>query len=105
MSATHSQQLAVMTPEQIREYVGFAVREELGAMVRQMMRPTDVLVPKEAAEYIKQSEGTLRQWRSQGRGPAYLKDRIGVRYLKKDLDAWLLANRTLTSETPDAPHV
>lgn len=50
------------------------------------------LCTKEAAPYLGKSEETLRHWRSTGRGPHYLKigsGRSSVRYLIKDLDAWI----------------
>ena len=92
----------VLTPEQLTEVVRESVRSEVGAILREASRSSDVLTSEEAAAYIKQSENTLRQWRTQSRGPAYLKDQRGVRYMKKDLDSWLMSNRTLTSE---ATHV
>ena len=42
------------------------------------------------AQYLSYQVSTLRNWRSQGRGPAYIKiDGWTVRYLKEDLDDWL----------------
>lgn len=96
-------QVIVISPEQLTAVVREGVREEVSAILREMGRSSDVMTSKEAAVYMSQSENTLRQWRSQSRGPAYLKDQQGVRYLKKDIDAWLRSNRTLTVEAPDAP--
>lgn len=49
-----------------------------------------LLTPKEAAEYLGIPEGTLAQWRSQRRGPPYIKleERL-VRYRLSDLEAYL----------------
>lgn len=96
-------QLVVISPEQLASVVRDGLRAELGAILREMGRSTDVMTSKEAAAYMNLAENTLRQWRTQSRGPAYLKDQHGVRYLKKDIDAWLCKSRTLTSEAPDAP--
>jgi DNA-binding transcriptional MerR regulator len=45
-----------------------------------------------AAEYLGRSPATLRWWRSKGLGPKFTGRRSGVRYRKRDLDAWLDAN-------------
>lgn len=59
---------------------------------------------REASEYIGMSRSFLRQDRMNGiretrtPGPNYLKIGRSIRYLKTDLDAWLLAcrsNRTI----------
>ena len=49
-----------------------------------------LLTPKEAAEFLGIPEGTLAQWRSQRRGPQYVKleGRL-VRYRITDLEAYL----------------
>jgi hypothetical protein len=49
-----------------------------------------LLTPKEAAEFLCVPEGTLAQWRSQRRGPAFLKleDRL-VRYRRPDLERYI----------------
>jgi predicted DNA-binding transcriptional regulator AlpA len=58
------------------------------------------LTPKEAAAYIKSSTSTLAKKRLFGGGPRYLKIGQSVRYLKADLDAWMLADaRVSTSDT------
>lgn len=52
------------------------------------------LVPQdEAAAYIARPARTLEQWRHRGEGPAYVKVGRAVRYSRRDLDAWLAANR------------
>jgi predicted DNA-binding transcriptional regulator AlpA len=58
------------------------------------------LTSKEAAAYVKSSTSTLAKKRLFGGGPRYLKIGQSVRYLKADLDAWMLAGtRTSTSDT------
>lgn len=57
------------------------------------------LTEKEAAEYIGMSQSFLRKDRMDGvrehrtPGPQFLKLGKSVRYLKEDLDAWLLQHR------------
>ncbi len=60
--------------------------------------------PKEAAEYLQKSEQTLRHWRNQGCGPAYIKcgrGRGSVKYLREDLDAWVAENFQRVSSTAE----
>jgi hypothetical protein len=51
-----------------------------------------LLVPSEAAGYVRRPETTLRQWRYLGRGPRYVKVGHAIRYRRSDLDDWLTAN-------------
>jgi excisionase family DNA binding protein len=49
-----------------------------------------LLTPREAAEYLGLPESTLAQWRSQRRGPPYIKLELRlVRYRCADLEAYL----------------
>lgn len=58
--------------------------------------PSALLDPKQAGEYLG-GEGApfsyagLARWRSEGRGPRYVKVGPFVRYRVSDLDAWLKA--------------
>lgn len=47
----------------------------------------------DAAEYLNSTVGTLRVWRSTGRGPAFVKVANKVRYLQSDLAAYVYARR------------
>jgi excisionase family DNA binding protein len=50
----------------------------------------DALTPKQTAKYVGVSEGALRLWRAEGKGPRYF--RAGeklVRYRRADLDEWI----------------
>lgn len=42
----------------------------------------------EAADFLGFTAGTLRVWRSQGKGPNYYKVGSAVRYEMDDLEAW-----------------
>jgi len=69
-----------------------------GAKPSVAMGSAKLLTPKEAAEFLRVPEGTLAQWRSQRRGPPYLKlERRLVRYRLANLQAWL-ARRTVETE-------
>jgi Helix-turn-helix domain len=55
---------------------------------------TDMLPEDAASDYLGDvPERTLRQWRYLGKGPAYVKVGRHVRYLKRDLDAFIQARR------------
>jgi predicted DNA-binding transcriptional regulator AlpA len=58
-----------------------------------------LLTPKQAAEFLEIPEGTLAQWRSQRRGPPYIKleDRL-VRYRSADLERYIASRIVGTSE-------
>jgi predicted DNA-binding transcriptional regulator AlpA len=60
--------------------------------------PSPALDERDAATYIGYTTSALRAWRRQGRGPAYIKAGRSVRYLVRDLDAWLAAHRVATQE-------
>lgn len=46
----------------------------------------------EAADFLGFTAGTLRVWRSLGKGPSYYKVGNTVRYERDDLEAWKNAN-------------
>lgn len=54
-----------------------------------MTEAQTLFTPEEAAALLRFSRNTLAAWRSKGQGPAYLKMRGSVRYLRTDLDAWV----------------
>jgi Helix-turn-helix domain len=52
------------------------------------------LTEREAAQYLGlKNHRTLQAWRCQRVGPAYLRLVRGIRYLPKDLDAFLATSR------------
>ncbi|HEY0113057.1 MAG TPA: helix-turn-helix domain-containing protein [Allosphingosinicella sp.] len=54
---------------------------------------------REAASRLGLSASTLNKWRTQGRGPKFVKLGRAVCYRPADLDAWLLDHtRSSTSE-------
>lgn len=52
-----------------------------------------ILKPSEAADYIGTTVGTLGNWRSAGKGPAYIKQDRFIRYSRAELDRWLSAQQ------------
>ena len=63
-----------------------------------------LLTPKEAAEFLEIPPGTLAQWRSQRRGPPYIKleERL-VRYRRSDLEEYLSGHLIDTDGLANAP--
>lgn len=62
--------------------------------------PTDLAEGPEAAGTLKVKEGTLATWRSQGKGPPYVKSGRTVRYPRAGLRNYLAAG--LTTPQPAA---
>jgi excisionase family DNA binding protein len=64
------------------------------------------LTETEAAARLGLKVATLRAWRNQGRGPAYVRLGRAVRYLTADIEEFLTSNRHTprTAATPDHPH-
>lgn len=62
-----------------------------------------LLTPREAAEYLGVPESTLAQWRSQRRGPPYIKLELRlVRYRLSDLETYL--GQHVVETEVDKPH-
>ena len=60
-----------------------------------------LLTPAEFAKIASVSVETLAQWRSQKRGPPYVKiSRNCVRYRQSDLDGWLMERIVRTDQDP-----
>lgn len=54
----------------------------------------NLLNPKQAADYLNLSNATLAKWRCIGGGPTFIKYSARcVRYLREDLDSWLIARQ------------
>lgn len=60
--------------------------------------PDELLTPQEASAVVKLSVYTLRDKRSQGGGPRFIKLSPGrggrIRYRRRDIDAWLDSARS-----------
>lgn len=54
--------------------------------------PEPLLTPEQASEWLSIPVGTLRQWRSLGRGPVYVKVGHFVRYKAADLAKFIEDN-------------
>ena len=56
------------------------------------------LTEAEAAARLGLKVATLRAWRNQGRGPAYLRFGRAIRYLAADIDDFLQSNRHVPAD-------
>lgn len=65
----------------------------------QHQQPQPTIDEQDAAPYIGYTPAALRAWRSQGRGPAYIRVNRSIRYRIADLDSWLQAHRVEPRET------
>lgn len=59
--------------------------------------PDGRMKAKDAAIYTGFSEGTLANWRVDGRGPAFVKRGGRIFYLKPVLDKWLMGDGLSTT--------
>jgi predicted DNA-binding transcriptional regulator AlpA len=60
---------------------------------------SQTLAEKDTARYIGMSSAYLRVARRENRGPAFVRVGRTVRYLRADLDAWLIGHRVETRES------
>ena len=58
-----------------------------------MQKMENFLNDEEAAKFLRLSPQTLRNWRTQSRGPAYIKAGRAIRYAMEDLRAFMNQNR------------
>jgi predicted DNA-binding transcriptional regulator AlpA len=61
-----------------------------------------LLNERQVADSCSISVLTLRKWRSEGRGPRYVKIGALVRYRPEDVDAWIQSH---ASQSPALPEV
>lgn len=54
-----------------------------------LMTFDDLMTTAEAAELLRVSEGTLLRWRSEKKGPPYVRFEGTVRYSRASLNTWL----------------
>lgn len=93
-------QLIVTTPETLAAIVQQAVRRELGFFNQPtQLNEDESLTTEQAAAVLQQSKNTLRQWRSQGRGPAYERRGRTIRYQLSALKAWRASNVVVTADS------
>ncbi|CAN5530672.1 hypothetical protein BH23ACI1_BH23ACI1_31200 [soil metagenome] len=62
------------------------------------LAPPHTLTERDAARYVGFTASALRLWRRENRGPAFVRAQRAVRYMQRDLDAWLESRRVVTRE-------
>lgn len=91
-------QVIVLSPDELAACIRQAVREEVGALVRESKRSPSAMDSRAAAAFLGMSEQTLRRWRCNGFGPKYSKQGGKIMYRTEDLDTWRAHHTVLTSE-------
>lgn len=56
------------------------------------MQPDDLLTTADVAQRLDVHEVTVRKWRCDGTGPPYTRLGGCVRYLRRDVEAWIEEN-------------
>ena len=69
------------------------LHENNGTSTATSTRVAEPLTEIEAAGRLGLKVATLRAWRHQGRGPAFVRLGRAIRYLGNDIDEFLTANR------------
>ena len=59
------------------------------AEITQSISPRTLLIPEQAAAYLSVKLQTLANWRSEGRGPKFVRVGKLIRYRLGALDAWI----------------
>lgn len=68
------------------------------------MHQADLLTAHEAAPLCGVTPQTLKKWRSEGKGPAYIRiSHSKLRYRREALTAWLCAKETTPETTRSNP--
>lgn len=100
-------ELVVLPVERVQDVVKAAVRVALAeakvgvnedALAMDVLRHKIMLSDKEVQKLYGLKAGTLANMRSQGRGPAFVKDGKIIRYCRKDVEAYLQSRRVKTYE-------
>lgn len=96
-------QVIVLSHEEMRDLVETSVRRGVVLALREtgaQFKRTD-LTEAECAPILGVKPATLRQWRSQKRGPRFKKSGRKVFYSRQDVDAWLAAQGRDTVDSTD----
>ena len=90
----------IASPEHIRSVIAQGVREGMRQAMADAARGEN-LRENDAADFIGVAPRTLREWRNDGRGPAFVQyGECGrVMYRRKDLEAFMERNRKETIST------
>lgn len=93
-------EVIVISPESLRSLIQGAVSTGVKKALEGLAKESQKIMDEDAAaEYLSVSSGTLRIWRSKGRGPKYRKIGRMIRYDKSDLDVWLNSHGVLTIDS------
>ena len=93
-----SQSVVVISPDELRNLVSDAVVAAVARAQLVHIARKAILSEKEAADLLDVNPGTLKRWRSEGKGSAYTKNG-NVRYLRSDIDQYLERMRISTRDS------
>jgi predicted site-specific integrase-resolvase len=62
-----------------------------------------LLTEFEAANRLRMKPGTLRRWRHESRGPAWLRIEGAIRYSQKELNRFLAAKQRTSTRPQETP--
>lgn len=63
----------------------------------------DLLTPEVLADELGMTVEALAQWRYRGQGPVFIKEGRFVRYLRTDVDQWIVDSRHQRTDRPVNP--
>jgi len=84
-----SQQIIMLAPQELKQLIDASVRQAMREELKNFSTAPEIMREKEAANYLGISANTLRQYRTNGIGPAYSKNGTVIFYTKTDLDNYL----------------
>ena len=84
----------VTTRAELEDIIRSIVQETLSGGQRKDTKHDE----RQAAALLGLSPATLRRWRSDKQGPAFIKAGRSILYDREDIDRWLLRQRVLTAD-------
>lgn len=95
-----SQQLVVMSRDDLQEMLSESVRQGVAAALRDMFRqPGDWLTEQDVADMLGVATATLAVWRCQKKGPAYSKRGRVIMYRRGSVDEWIRRGSVMTEDS------
>lgn len=95
-----SQQVVVMSRDDLREMLSESVRQGVAAALRDMARqPGDWLTEQDVADMLGVATATLACWRCQKKGPAYSKRGRVIMYRRSNVDEWIRRGSVMTEDS------
>lgn len=95
-----SQQVVVMSRDDLQEMLCESVRQGVAEALRDMARqPGDWLTEQDVADMLGVATATLAFWRCQKKGPAYSKRGRVIMYRRSSVDEWIRRGSIMTEDS------